>query len=602
MELQNAHHGRRVVIIGSGDNAMRLYVTLRNSGRWENISVLEPEVELLDQLRHAPSIKMIINASDDPHLTQHLRKLNLSPDVDILSSLSAQLLFCTGNEYKIDGDQSGYRQKILESLHEIRRTVQLTKNKEELLKVVLSIALQTLSADSGSIMLVTPCKRCISIEMAQGLEPKTLNLPPQKIGTGISGKVARSGRPLLIMGHFSDDKSGLQNNRTDLYSAICCPILLGNELVGVINTNSKSPDRIFSKEDLRYLQLLASFTADIIKTSLDYERTINSSFELSVLSGVQDILRLELPLQERLNLSMMRIVNNLQGKLCNLYWFDSEKQHFIVQASSAFDISLYQKDQVKLNDFFTGRTLRSGKAFTFNIKMGNSCFKKWFLGQPIKVNGKIAGLLMFFIISDREQFDLERELLGKITNQLQDSLMQKMKLETLRLQSIQFSALSEATIDLAGIHNVRQLARVIAVNACMVLEAESCILNLYNDNMNCFEVFDSFSIKGKEHINMLHKLDNVIALKAISESNALIISDLLLEGYVSEDTPTRSVITMSLRQNNIIMGALSVYDKNSFGFYERSTFSEHDREVFVKYCDQITKALNRFIIVSKFSK
>jgi signal transduction protein with GAF and PtsI domain len=600
MGLQGDIIGKKAIIIGSGDEAMKLFVKMRDSGRWENISVVDPEIETLGQLAHNPSIDIIINASDDPEITEHLRKIDL-PGTDILSSFSAQLLFCTGNELKTDGNESGYRHRILESLHEIRRSVYLTKNKEELLKVILSISLQTLSADTGSIMLMNPRKRCLSIEMAQGLAPKVMNSTQQKVGTGISGRVARTGRPILITGKVSKKDCGPAEERNDLHSAICCPMLIGSEVVGVINVNSKSPERIFTQVDLRYLQSLAAFTAEIIKTSREYERTINASFALSVLAGIRDILQLDLPMHERLNLSMMKIVNSLQGKLCNLYWFDNESQQFFVQASSAFDINLYQNDQVRLNDFFTGRALRAKDAFAFSIKMGTSNFKKWFLAHPIIFDGDIEGLLVLYIISDHENFDKERALLGKIANLFQESLTNTLKLETSRLQSIQYSALSEVTFDLAGIHNVRQLAKVIVVNACMILEAESCIINLYNDGMNSFELFESFSIKGGAHISLLHKLDNVIALKAKSERKALIIADLLSEGYISEEMPTRSVITMCLRQNNMVMGALSVYDKNAFGIYERTNFSERDREVFVKLCHQVAKALNRFIVMKPSS-
>lgn len=587
---------RRVVIVGSTENAMKLYMTLQNSGQWNNITVLNPEITQIDQLAHDNSIDVIINASDDQYLTDYLRKLNL-PDTEIISYQSAKLFLSTAIESISIADQCGDRQKVLESLHEIRRTLYLTSNKEELLKLVLSITLQTISADSGSIMLVNPHKRFLSIETSKGLEPHILNSHPQKIGKGISGKVALSGRPMLITGKYPNGNS-VQNERTDLFSSISCPMLLGNEVVGVLNVNSKRPERIFSKEDLQYLKTLTSFTTDIIKTSRVFESAKNSSFALSVLSGVQDILRLALPLQERLNLVMMRIVNNLQGKMCNLYRFDSETQHFFVQASSEFNINIYQSGQVRLNDFFTGRALRDCEAFTFSNRIGSSGLNKFFLTHPIKTDGKLTGLLIFYIISDRDQFDRERLLLNKVTNLLQFSFTQKKEIDSTHLQSIQFNALSEATFDLASIHNIRQLARFITVNACMILDAESCILNLYNNAKNSFDIFESFSVKGKEHISLLHKLDYVIALKAISEKNVTFISDLLLEGYVSEETPTRSVLTMSLQQNSTIIGTLSVYDKSLFGLHNSNSFSAHDREVFVKLCFQVTKSLNRFIILA----
>jgi phosphoserine aminotransferase len=205
---------------------------------------------------------------------------------------------------------------------------------------------------------------------------------------------------------------------------------------------------------------------------------------------------------------------------------------------------------------------------------------------------------MLHVISDRTQFNKERALLEKVAVMLQESLENTSKLETSRRQSIQFGALSEITFDLAGIHNVRQLAKMIVVNACMILEAESCVLNLYNSTMGCFEIFESFSIKGQDHLKKIHELDKKISLKGLDETGAVSIQDIQSSSLSDDLIYSKTAITMCLNQNNALMGSITVYDKNSFGIYERSGFSDHDKEVFVKFAHQVTKALNRFFVLN----
>jgi len=597
MAVQREKNDRKVIIVGTGTDAIRLYAALRDSGRWGAIAIVEPSS---DQLRLIPSmqpIDMVINASDNESLTDFLRSLNLH-GTDIISYLSAQLLFLSGNDTHQNHSSDTFRQLVLDSLQEMRSSAYLTKNKEELLKVILSISLQSLEADTGSIMLIDQKKRCLTIEMAHGLEPRVVNNVRQKIGIGISGRVARNGRPLLITGKVAAADTPIAEDRSDIYSAICCPMLIGKDVIGVINVNSKKQNRIFDHTDISHLRLLASFTADIIKASREYERTINASFALSVIGGIRDILNLDMPLQERLNLAMMKLVNSLQGKLCNLYWYDPSTQQFLVRASSSFDINLYNTDQVRLNDFFTGRALRTKESFVFNVNIGGSAYKKWFIAHPIIHDNMLCGLLMLHVISDRTQFNKERALLEKVAVMLQESLENTSKLETSRRQSIQFGALSEITFDLAGIHNVRQLAKMIVVNSCMILEAESCVLNLYNSTMGCFEIFESFSIKGQDHLRKIHDLDKKISLKGLDETGAVSIQDIQSSNFSDELIFSKTAITMYLNQNSSLMGSITVYDKNSFGIYERSGFSEHDKEVFVKFAHQVTKALNRFFVLN----
>lgn len=600
MKLPGFQSYRRVIIIGSDENAMRLFVTLRQNIGFKDISIIDPNIESINQLQHDTTIGLIIDASNLPHIASHFRKTDF-PGVDILSSFSAQLIFCTGHEFIKTGDLAGYRAKVLGSLHELRHSICITKNKEELLKLVLSVTLQSLSADSGSIMLLNPRKRILTVEMSLGLKPTIKNSAFQKIGRGISGRVARSGKPILITGKVNSTDFEVQDERDDLHSSISCPMLSGDEVIGVININSKANGKTFSKDDLKYLQELAMFAASLIKATREYERTINASFVFSITTAIRDILRLDVPLQERLNLAMMRIVNSLHGEICNLYRFDKEREQFIMQASSSFTINRFENDSIRLNDFFTGRALRLKQSFSFSINMGNSDLKKWFLAQPIKSGDEIAGILIINLISDRENYDREKRVLEKIADLLQDAFIQKNRMQNMRLQSIQYGALSEVVFDLASIHNVRQLARVVTVNACMIFEAQSCIFNLYNDNMNTFEQFESFSVNGSQHIKLLHKLNSVLALKAVSEKKSLFIPDLLSEGYISEEVPTRSVIAICLHHDNSIMGALSIYDKNNYGVYNHNLFSKNDYEMFVKYCFQVTKALSRFIKVKKSS-
>ena len=594
--IQDKKNIRKAIVIGSDDNAIDLCEAFRASKRWETISIIDPVIENAEQLAYMQSLDMVIVASDEPQICEYLRTLKL-PGADIISQTSARRLFLSDNAPVPIDTLADYRKSILDSLQELRHSIYLTKNKVELLKMILSVSLKSLTADSGSIMLIDQNKHYLTIEMAEGLESHIVKNVQQDIDKGISGRVVRTGRPMLITGKVAKEDSSIEEERTDLHSAICCPILIGNCVVGVINVNSKLPEKSFCPDDIQHICALASFTAEIIEASREYEHTINASFAISILDGIRDIMHLDLPLQEHLNLSMMKLVNSLEGKLCNLYRFDPESNQFIVLASSSFSINLYSNDQIRLNDFFTDQILRLQKSFIFNVRIGTSDFKKWFIAHPIIHDNSITGLLMLHLISDKTHFNKERALLEKVALLLQESLPQTLTIQDSRCQSVQNAALSDMVFDLAGINNVRQLAMMLVVNACMILEAESCVLNLYNNVMDSFEILESFSIKGKDHLNQINSIDKTISVKGINATGAVIVDDVNAENNQTGIAPALSAMTMCLYQNDVLMGALSVYDKNAFGTNERYGFSEHDKDIFVKFCAQATNALNRFFIM-----
>lgn len=587
---------RKVIIVGSDSDAKQLYAALRRCNRFGSVTLVEPELNALKRITSILYIDIIINATQDEKICRFLKMLHIA-GTDIISAQSAKILFLSGTDICKNGTLPAQSAAIRSRLQEMRKFVHLTDIQDELLKVILNLALNSLSADSGSIMLMDSTTGSLTIGMASGLDSCIVNSVRQRIGSGISGQVAQSRRPMLIIGKVAREHSNIDKVRSDLSSAICCPMIIKNDVVGVINVNSKSPERIFSGEDIEELRSLSAFTAEIIKASRDYSFAVRESFEKTVLDGIGAILKLDLPLQERLNLSMMKIVGSLHAKLCNVYLFDSVSKRFLVNASSSFAINIYQNEAVRLNDFFSGRALRSDEPFVFNVNMGTSKYKKWFIGHPIIHEGTKRGLLMLHLITDRENVNKEAAILGKVSAILRDSLARTISLQSTKMQSIQFSALSEITFNLDSVHNVRQLAKMIVTNACLILEAQSCVLSLYNSIMECFEVFESFSIRGPENAKEILEIDKIIANRSIGEKDGLLIKDLLLDDSIPVNYSVRSAISMSLFQDGNCMGAISVYDKNSFGIQRQSGFSENDREVFVRFCLQATKAMNRFFVI-----
>jgi hypothetical protein len=53
---------------------------------------------------------------------------------------------------------------------------------------------------------------------------------------------------------------------------------------------------------------------------------------------------------------------------------------------------------------------------------------------------------------------------------------------------------------------------------------------------------------------------------------------------------------MYLERNGRILGTLSLYDKKSIDLYTTRSFSPKDKEIFLNFCLQASKALDRFMI------
>ena len=78
----------------------------------------------------------------------------------------------------------------------------------------------------------------------------------QPVGKGIAGWVAQQREPLLLTPSLPPIQ-GLELRKKDVRAAMVVPILLRDELVGVINVSSRTPDYEYDTDDVRALQAFA---------------------------------------------------------------------------------------------------------------------------------------------------------------------------------------------------------------------------------------------------------------------------------------------------------------------------------------------------------
>jgi len=314
--------------------------------------------------------------------------------------------------------------------------------------------------------------------MAEGLDTGIVASTVQKVGKGIAGTVAKTGKPLLIKGSADRECYATDFERKDLVSSICAPLIIGREIVGVLSINSKNPLREFVQEDLLYVNKLADFTADIIKTSKEYEHNTASTFSLSLLNNARDIITLKYSMSERLNLLLLKMVNAFHGEICNYYEFLRDKKVFLAKASSSFNIKLIKGKRLKLNDYFSKQVVVTEDTVFQSLPEKDGYSKKWYMATPVKVNGEMHGLLFLHLISSKDGMKEEIVLLERIAEMLGAELAKSQEMESIRGQSIKFSAISEVSFDLAAARTMSDLSNIIISNVCMIMEAESSILRV----------------------------------------------------------------------------------------------------------------------------
>ncbi len=155
-------------------------------------------------------------------------------------------------------------------------------DRDRLLKWLLEISVRAVEASTGSIMLHSEKTGELYIGYAMGLSQEVVSNTRQKIGTGISGKVAEKGEALLVQDLVDDPLYRNGREREAISSSVSAPLVVGKALIGVINVTTREGERGLDENDRDTIDLLASKISPILAQHLriDTEKIRETEFKI----------------------------------------------------------------------------------------------------------------------------------------------------------------------------------------------------------------------------------------------------------------------------------------------------------------------------------
>ena len=100
------------------------------------------------------------------------------------------------------------------------------------------------------------------------------------LGEGVAGKVALEGKAIVIDDVKSDERfDHTKKSALPIASLLCCPLIMQNQVMGVINLSSSRP-RAFSQNDLRIISMFSAFVSSIFNNAVAYHELKKSEGEL----------------------------------------------------------------------------------------------------------------------------------------------------------------------------------------------------------------------------------------------------------------------------------------------------------------------------------
>ena len=251
-------------------------------------------------------------------------------------------------------DQLRARCERLELLNQVGHVLHSTLDAQEALQLILREAVRLMRASSGSVVLINPTSRYLEIQAAHGLPPDLADfrLP---IGIGITGWVARTGQPARV-GDVTRDRRYVRL-RPEVRSELAVPLLLNNDLRGVLNVDSERLDA-FTADDQTLLEELALQAARVIQNTWLYEQLRLKARLFESLASVSQTINSTLNLDDALNVITREACQLMDAKMASVLLLDESRDWLDLRAHHGAGPEYLNKPRLSVAESLVGNVVR----------------------------------------------------------------------------------------------------------------------------------------------------------------------------------------------------------------------------------------------------
>lgn len=152
-------------------------------------------------------------------------------------------------------------------LNELAMATSRTLEVQETLDVIVEKAVKAVKAEQGSILLLTDEPEAPLKTLIRQADRRSRILT-YKVGTNITGWVLKHKQPLMVQDLANDRRfKTTEEERREIRSVLCVPILHRAELVGVLTMTNKNALEPFNDSDLRLLSIIAAQSGQLIRNA-----------------------------------------------------------------------------------------------------------------------------------------------------------------------------------------------------------------------------------------------------------------------------------------------------------------------------------------------
>ncbi len=470
-------------------------------------------------------------------------------------------------------------------------------NLDQLARLIVETIKFAFGADRVSLLFWDDEKEQLSVAAAIGLPDKVVGAT-YRADRGVARRALRTGKPITLNTALDLDAPFLEEAaQADAFWAVCLPLQLRGQAMGVLNL-SRLPDSLpFGQNDLQLLATLCSPIAIAIENARLYAESRQQADELIALWHIGQDISSTLDQQTVLE-RIARWAKQLVG--CDgaiLYLLQANLLQPVVSLGTSG--AQMPPHPVKVGEGVIGQVAQTGTGQIVNhaglgpkaVQLPGAKDTESLLCVPILFKEKVIGVMALNRLGDHLFREDDLHLLGRIAQQAAIAIENARLYEETQRRAIQLTTAAEVSRD-----------------AISTLDMEQLLTNAVNLIHNRFGFYHAgiFLLDDAGEYAVLHAATGKAGRKMLEQQHKLKVGEVGIVGYVTAtgeprialdvgqdavhfDNPllpnTRSEMALPLKVRGRVIGALDVQST------KEAAFSAEDIATLQTMADQLAIAI-----------
>jgi GAF domain-containing protein len=528
----------------------------------------------------APGIRAVVDAgAGEPFGTRFPEAEGRG--LQVVSPLTARLLWGYGVS------SPDRKAELLQALHEIVESVNLTVDTDELFGRMLEIAMSVTGADGGSLMLLDAERRTLAVRVAVGVERELWPKIRVALGEGIAGRAAAEARPIRLRGKADQRTFRVLRERFDVESALCVPLVHEGRVLGVLNLHHSTRTDAFSDDDLAFAEQLGRLDAEIIARAQEHETLRSRAARYEAVREVHQALAGSAPLLDRLGALCGLVARRVGGGIATVYLHHAEDGELRLAATSLVGGGLGGDYRVPLGQGVDGAAAQRREASFLQAPDGGLAYA----ALPLVSGDALVGLLSVQAGTETGRPALARtraasETLLEIAAATADAIANASREARISAQATKVAAINEAGLRMISARDPVEVARLATSSAALILGADHAVLRLQDPETRRYVIRSYYGSADGRLEEKLFRLDKAVSIDILRRRSAAVLREL-----PAHETHVRSALAAPLRREGAVIGSLALYDKIAPDQFFAEVFTDEDLAVFTRYVSYVERAV-----------